>query len=57
MPNNPLRYNCIACGFTYLAAFGDPTTDIPPGTPFADLPPDWCCPVCGAEKDSFVKHP
>ena len=54
MSPTALRYNCIACGFTYLPAFGDPTADIPPGTPFEALPPDWQCPLCGAEKDNFV---
>lgn len=54
MPATASRYNCVACGFTYLPAFGDPTADIAPGTPFADLPKDWCCPLCGAEKSSFV---
>ncbi|HHF09327.1 MAG TPA: rubredoxin, partial [Candidatus Atribacteria bacterium] len=24
-----------------------------PGTPFSELPEDWVCPVCGADKDQF----
>ena len=27
--------------------------NIPPGTPFEDLPEDWCCPLCGAEKETL----
>jgi rubredoxin len=27
--------------------------DIPPGTPFEDLPDGWCCPMCGVSKESF----
>ena len=34
-------------------AAGDYERNIPPGTPFEDLPEDWCCPECGAEKDFF----
>ncbi|MBT8368214.1 MAG: rubredoxin [Deltaproteobacteria bacterium] len=26
---------------------------IPSGTPFEELPDDWCCPKCGAEKEFF----
>ncbi|RLB67082.1 MAG: rubredoxin, partial [Deltaproteobacteria bacterium] len=29
--------------------------DIVAGTSFADLPEDWVCPMCGADKDSFSK--
>ncbi|MCX8012426.1 MAG: rubredoxin, partial [Desulfobacterota bacterium] len=29
---------------------------INPGTRFEDLPPSWCCPVCGATKDQFEKQ-
>ena len=25
------------------------------GTKFADLPEDWVCPTCGADKGSFTK--
>ncbi|MFN2369014.1 MAG: rubredoxin, partial [Desulfurivibrionaceae bacterium] len=36
-------------------AEGDESTGIEPGTAFADLPADWVCPVCGAEKEEFWK--
>jgi len=29
---------------------------VAPGTRFEDLPADWVCPVCGAEKDKFEKE-
>jgi len=32
---------------------GDPENGVEPGTPFEDLPDDWVCPVCGAEKTEF----
>ena len=33
---------------TYDPEAGDYERNIPPGTPFEDLPDDWCCPECGA---------
>jgi len=34
---------------------GDPENNIPPGTAFEDLPDDWVCPKCEAEKEFFEK--
>jgi len=48
------------CGFgdcdpyIYDPRLGDPTAEIPPGTPFADLPDWWICPVCGHGKHIFA---
>jgi rubredoxin len=39
--------------YTYDPEAGDYERNIPPGTPFEDLPDDWCCPECGAEKEYF----
>lgn len=47
------KYVCTVCGWVYDPAVGDPDNGIDPGTAFADLPDDWVCPVCGAEKDQF----
>lgn len=47
------KYVCELCDYVYDPAAGDPDNNIPPGTPFADLPADWLCPVCGAEKSEF----
>lgn len=44
---------CTVCGYEYDPEAGDPDNGIAPGTPFADLPEDWTCPVCGADKDEF----
>ncbi len=41
------------CGYIYDPAEGDPEHGIPEGTAFADLPDDWVCPKCGAEKEYF----
>ncbi len=48
-------YECTVCGYRYDPAKGDPERNIPPGTPFEELPDDWTCPVCGATKDQFEK--
>jgi rubredoxin len=49
------KWECLACGYIYDPAVGDPDNGIPAGTPFEDLPEDWVCPECGAEKDMFQK--
>ncbi|NOX34689.1 MAG: rubredoxin [Deltaproteobacteria bacterium] len=50
------KYVCGPCGYVYDPDDGDPDNGIDPGTSFEDLPDDWCCPICGAEKDDFEKE-
>ena len=40
-------WRCIVCGYEY-----DEDAE---GKPFADLPDDWECPMCGAPKSEFEK--
>jgi len=47
------RYVCTVCGYIYDPTVGDPDSGIKPGTPFEELPDDWVCPVCGADKSKF----
>lgn len=47
------KYECTACGYIYDPAEGDPDNGVAAGTPFAKLPADWVCPVCGVGKDAF----
>jgi rubredoxin len=47
------RWLCEMCGFIYDPEEGDPDSGIPPGTAFEDIPDDWMCPICGAEKSDF----
>ena len=49
------KYKCLVCGYIYDEELGDPENSIAPGTKFEDLPENWVCPVCGTEKDDFVK--
>jgi rubredoxin len=46
-------YICTICQYVYDPDTGDRDNGVPAGTPFADLPKDWVCPVCGASKDVF----
>ncbi|HOT23768.1 MAG TPA: rubredoxin [Thermoleophilia bacterium] len=48
-----MKYRCTACDYIYDPEAGDPDGGIEPGTAFEDLPDDWVCPDCGAEKDMF----
>lgn len=50
------KYVCQVCGYVYDPEQGDPEGDIPAGTSFEDLPEDWVCPVCGADKSEFEKE-
>jgi rubredoxin len=47
------KYVCTVCGYVYDPAVGDPENNIAAGTAFEDLPDDWVCPVCGADKEQF----
>ncbi len=49
------KYECVICGDIYDEEKGDPERGIAPGTAWADVPEDWCCPDCGAGKESFEK--
>ncbi len=47
------NYVCMLCDYTYEPEKGDPERGVSPGTAFGDLPDNWVCPVCGAEKFEF----
>lgn len=49
------KYVC-PCSYVYDPAEGDADAGIDAGTAFKDLPEDWVCPVCGADKDEFEKE-
>jgi len=50
------KYKCTVCGYVYDPQKGDPDNDIAPGTRFEDLPDNWICPICGADKEDFEKE-
>jgi len=49
------KYRCTVCGYIYDPEEGDPDGGIKPGTAFEEIPDDWVCPVCGADKSDFEK--
>jgi len=49
------KYRCIICDYIYDPAAGDPDNGVAPGTAFDDIPDDWVCPLCGADKSNFEK--
>ena len=47
------KYRCKVCKWVYDPEFGDINGGIPANTAFEDLPADWVCPVCKAERSKF----
>lgn len=45
---------CKICWEVYDPAIGDPYWQIPPGTPFSELPDHWSCPNCEGKKKDFM---
>jgi len=48
------KLECGICWHVYDPAAGDEVWQIPPGTPFLDLPPHWSCPNCAGERTQFM---
>ncbi|MDO8842526.1 rubredoxin, partial [Methanocalculus sp.] len=51
------QVRCSVCGYIYDEEVGEPSTKTGPDTPFEELPDDWRCPVCAAEKSAFSPVP
>ncbi len=47
------KWRCTICDYVYDPELGDPDNGVEPGTAWEDLPDDWVCPDCGADKDVF----
>lgn len=50
---NYKSWMCIICGWVYEEEAGSPGDGLAPGTRWDDIPDDWICPDCGAEKEDF----
>jgi rubredoxin len=48
------KWEC-PCGYIYDPAEGDEDHGVAAGTTWENVPEDWVCPLCGAEKESFWK--
>jgi rubredoxin len=54
MSDNKMAQHESPCTkYIYGPIEGDYERWIPPGTPFEDLPEEWTCPLCDAEKEFF----
>jgi rubredoxin len=49
-----IQYEC-PCGYVYDPDEGDAEHNIAVETTFEELPEDWVCPKCGAEKEYFER--
>jgi len=49
------KFKC-PCKYTYDPEKGDPKQNIPPGTPFEELPDTWRCPRCKQPKEEPIGH-
>jgi len=47
------EYFCAICAWVYDPVVGHPEGGIEPGTPWEEVPEDWCCPLCKVGKDQF----
>ena len=47
------KAECTGCGYVYDRNKGDPEYPVSAGVTFSQLPQDWTCPICGAEKKLF----
>ena len=52
--DNHTRLECKICWYVYEPEKGDGYWQIPPGTPFSELPDDWSCPQCDGKKIDFM---
>lgn len=48
------KLECKICWWVYDPARGDSVWQIPPGTPFAQLPAHWRCPECDGAREQFM---
>jgi rubredoxin len=48
------RLECKICWYVYDPTVGDPVWQVPPGTPFTQLPEHWKCPECDGARDQFM---
>ena len=48
------RLECKICWHVYDPSVGDDYWQIPPSTPFSQLPDHWTCPECDGKKNEFM---
>ena len=48
------RMECRICWHVYDPAEGDAESQIPPGTPFTEVPEHWRCPECDGVRSQYL---
>lgn len=48
-----MKFICTLCNYILEEDQGLPAAGIEPGTKFEQLPEDWSCPDCAAQKEFF----
>lgn len=48
-----MKFICALCNYIVEEDAGLPEAGIKPGTKFEELPEDWACPECAAQKEFF----
>ena len=48
------KHICDICAYEYKKETGDSKSNIVPGTAWENIPQNWKCPICGAEKSLFL---
>jgi len=48
------QHQCRSCSYVYDQTKGDPEYPVSAGTTWEQLPEDWLCPTCGANKSLFA---
>ncbi|MCQ2188577.1 MAG: rubredoxin [Paludibacteraceae bacterium] len=49
------KFVCDVCGWEYDPEYGAPEVGIAAGTPWEEVPDDFECPFCRAEKAQFTQ--
>tara|TARA_Y100001951_G_C11111971_1_gene167997 strand:+ start:284 stop:493 length:210 start_codon:yes stop_codon:yes gene_type:complete len=52
---SPVIFGQMACDYIYDEELGDEEEGFAPGTKWEDIPDDWYCTNCGAEKEMFME--
>lgn len=47
------KHICSICGYVYDESVGDTSNGVLAGTMWKDVPEEWACPLCGADKSAF----
>ncbi|MGL4945895.1 MAG: rubredoxin [Fusobacteriaceae bacterium] len=48
-----MRYLCTICSYVYDPKIGDSENNVKTGTDFKEIPENWVCPICAANKENF----